>query len=81
MVSPSSPLILASSAAMCSNKRAGHAGHLYYFLPDTTANTPPPSLNNPLSSSLLGSDLHICAQQSTPFKLCKAWSLLRAFKY
>ena len=78
-VSPFSPLILASSAATCSNKRAGHVGHPYYFLPDAAANTPPPSLNNPLSSSLLGSDLRICARQSTPFELCEARSILRAF--
>jgi hypothetical protein len=78
-VSPFSPLILASSAATCSNKRAGHTGHPYYFLPDAAANTPPPLLNNPLSSSLLGSDLRICARQSTPFELCEAQSILHAF--
>jgi hypothetical protein len=54
--------ILASSTAMCFKERAGHAGPPYYFLLDTAANTPPPSLNSPLSSSLLGLDLHIHAQ-------------------
>jgi hypothetical protein len=33
-----------------------------------------------LSSSLLGSDLHICAQQSTPFELYEVRSLLHAFR-
>jgi hypothetical protein len=46
------PFIFASSAATCSNERAGHTGHLYYFLPDAAVLSS--SLTQPHFSSLPG---------------------------
>jgi len=54
------PFILTSSAMTCSNERAGHTGHLYYFLLDAAANIPPPSLNNPLFFSTGLRSLYLC---------------------
>ena len=77
---PLFPYTFASSAATCSNERAGHTGHPLFpstgcrhsfFLPSST-----PTL---FISSLLGSDLHIRARWSTPFKFFETQSLLRAF--
>ena len=79
---PLFPHTFASSAATCSNERAGHTGHPLFpstrcchsfFLPSST-----PTL---FISSLLGSDLHICARWSTPFKFFETRSLLHAFPF
>jgi hypothetical protein len=69
--------ICASSAAMCSMREQATQPPFIPFYQTLPFLSPP--LLNPLSSSLLGSDLHICAWQSTPFELCEAWSLLHAF--
>jgi hypothetical protein len=74
--------IFASSAAMCSNERAGHTGHSVFFL---LCRTPLPILllprSTPFSFSLpeLRSS-YLCSVIYPSFELFAARGLLRAYK-